>query len=182
MHLHGNSPSSNKCMAQRYLLCAATVTTLLLASCKSNPVVKVELVSRPVDERSHEYAVVLKNNGRSPIIFEALPDAGYMHEACTPNTLLPMRILRRNDRDDRWEPRDTGVSGTKTSFKASPVPSARNVTVPPGATICAGWWHDYDAVKPTDTVRFVVCTSFAPTAQCFFSEPVELDKPPGNHR
>lgn len=145
------------------------ITTAILLTCARahENDIQVELLTKDSSDGGKQYAVRLKNNSKEPITFQMLPDRGFGHSACTPGSLFATSVSSWNTGSRRWEPRDTFISGLKTSVKGDFVTDA--FILQPGGSVCGGWWADSDNTKPGEELRMTVCTSFRVHSRCFTS-------------
>lgn len=152
----------------------ATVTTLLRGQQNE---VQVKLTTKRMASGEQRYAALLINKGKRPIAFEALPDRGFAHSACTKGLLFAISISSWNHGSQMWEPRDTFVSGAKVSVKGDL--STGKFLLQPGRSLCAGWWSDFSNEKLGEELRITVCESFRTNSQCYSSpsfRPLERDE------
>lgn len=155
------------------VLTGVTVFTLISCFGAKQDKIQTELLSKDIPDGGKQYAVRLKNYGKKPIYFEALPDGGFAHSACTYGSVFATSISSWNPNSKLWEPRDTFINGVKASSKGAFATHA--FVLQPGDSLCAGWWADSDNVKAGEEIKMAVCTSFKAESRCFTSPSFRVD-------
>ena len=125
------------------------------------------------DDQERFYAVIFSNKSDQSIEFDAVPDIGYSHSACTHNTIVPATASQWDARTGAWKAFETFISGVATSGERHYKTTKYKLL--PGHSLCVGWWApDAEVLKRGDKVRITACTSFTAESECFNSPPFEI--------